>query len=221
MASLLRFRAGLLGRLLCGLLLAGGCPLAASTPGQSTWLDAVVAEVDGSVITASDVALARALSLFGLQPSLEPIRSGDIERIAEAWLEAREAARLRIEITLGEEEEAWRTAATRLGGEAALARWLEDSGIDEAWARRAVGSDLRRRRFIEVRFRAFAFVSEDQISEALGQGTHSGEARDRMRAVLIQEAVDRELSAWLEEVRSRGRIWRQTIPPEGIPLPFP
>ncbi|HSB69036.1 MAG TPA: hypothetical protein VLT62_06875 [Candidatus Methylomirabilis sp.] len=180
-----------------------------------------MAEVDGSVITASDVALARALSLLGLQPSVEPIRSGDIERMVDAWLEAREAARLRLEITPDEAGEAWRAAASRLGGEAALARWLEDSGIDEAWARRAVDADLRRRRFIDVRFRAFAFASEDQISEALGQGTHSGEARDRMRAVLVQDAVDRELSAWLEDARSRSRIWRQAVPPEGIPVPFP
>jgi hypothetical protein len=180
-----------------------------------------VADVDGAVITASDVALARALSLFDLQPSVEPIRSGDIVRIVDAWLLVREAARLHLEITPDEEAAAWRAAATRIGGEAALARWLNGSAIDEAWARRVVAWDLSRRRFVEVRFRAFAFISEDQISEALGKGTHSGEERNRMRAALVQAAVDRELSAWLEDVRSRSRIWRQTIPPEGIPLPFP
>jgi hypothetical protein len=179
-----------------------------------------VAEVDGAVITASDVALARDLSLFDLQPSAEPIRSGDIARIVDAWLLVREAARLRLEITPDEEAAAWRAAATRIEGEAALARWLKGSAIDEAWARRAVAWDLRRRRFVEVRFRAFAFVSEDQVSEALGRGDHGGAARDRLRAALVQAAVDRELSAWLQELRSRSRIWRQSIPPEGIPAPF-
>ncbi len=179
-----------------------------------------MAEVDGAVITASDVALARALSLFGLQPSVEPIRSDDIARIVDTWLMVREAARLRLEIAPDEEAAAWRGAAARLGGETALARWLKDSAIDEAWARRAVTWDLRRRRFVEVRFRAFAFVSEDQVSEELGRGEHGGAARDRVRAALVQTAVDRELSAWLQDLRSRSRIWRQTIPPGGIPVPF-
>ena len=192
MAPLFRFRARLLGRALCGLLLAASCLLAVPAPGLPAWLDGVVAEVDGAVITASDVALARALSLFDLQPSAEPIRSGDIARNVDAWLLVREAARLRLEITPDEEAAAWR----------------------------AVAWDLRRRRFVEVRFRAFAFVSEDQVSEALGRGDHGGAARDRLRAALVQSAVDRELSAWLQELRSRSRIWRQSIPPEGIPAPF-
>jgi len=219
-AHLLRFRTRLLGRLLGSLLLAGGCLLAAPAPGQTAWLDAVVAEVDGSVITASDVSLARALSLFGLQPSVEPIRSDDIARIVDAWLMVREAARLRLEIAPDEEAAAWRGAAAHLGGEAALTRWLKDSGIDEAWARRAVTWDLLRRRFVEVRFRAFAFISEDQVSEELGRGDHGGAARDRVRAALVQAAVDRELSAWLQDLLSRSRIWRQSVPPEGLPVPF-
>jgi hypothetical protein len=195
--------------------------LAAPAPALPAWLDAVVADVDGAVLTASDIALARALSLFGFAPSVEAIRPADVERLVDARLAVREAIRLRVPIAPEEEGEAWRDAATRVGGAGALARWLEEAAVDPAWAREAVRWDLVWRRFGEVRFQALAFVTEGEISDALGPGAHGPADRDRMRARLVREAALRELSAWLVETRSQARVVRPPLPPAGLPMPFP
>ena len=52
---------------LLGLLLAPGAPSAAPL------VDALIGVVDGKTVSASDVALARALGVFGFAPSTAPI----------------------------------------------------------------------------------------------------------------------------------------------------
>jgi hypothetical protein len=181
----------------------------------------VLAEVDGRTITASDVALARALGLFGVQPTDDPIRTADIERYADARLIEHEASRLGIAGTSQEAEAAWQAAALRLGGPDALASWLDGNGIEASWARRMIEADLRWQRFVDFRFRAFIFVSEADAAKALGPGPHSPEDRERVRARLRQEALHREMAQWLAEARGRARI--RILPLEGgeIPTTFP
>jgi hypothetical protein len=218
MATLLQHRSFvLIGRLVLGLAALLGPPPA----GAGTLVDAVAAEVNGEVVAASDIGLARALGLFGFSPSNDPIGPDDALRFIDALLVVQEAERLRIEGGPAEREAAWGQAADRAGGSTALAAWLREVGIAEAWARRLADRDLARRRFVEARFRAFAFVSEAQVAEALGPGDHSGAARERARAALAEEAAGRALAEWLAEARLRAEIRRPAIPPSGIPAPFP
>jgi hypothetical protein len=128
-----------------GVPLAGAGHAAASMPAPSagTVVDAVVGAVDATAITASDIALARALGLFGFTPSEEPIRTADVERYGAALVAALEASRLGIGPTLTELDEAWTALEARTGGAAALRAWLEAATIDAAWARRALEAHLR------------------------------------------------------------------------------
>jgi len=58
------------------------------------------------------------------------------------------------------------------------------AGLDEAWVKRLVEADLRGRRFVDVRFRAFVFVTEEDVTKALGPGPHTVDARERAVVVL-------------------------------------
>lgn len=220
MAALLRHRPGILRRLLRSLLAAAMLAAAPPAVAAPAFLDAVLADVNGAVITASDVAIDRALSLFGLTPSDAPIRPDDVERVVDARLIVDEATRLRIAPTPAEVDEAWRAAADRLEGIEALHRWVDRAGVDEAWVRTRVEADVRQRRFIEGRFRAFAFVTEDELTKTLGTVSPSPEAREKALTALREAAVAQELAAWLTEARARATIRHADIGSAGIPLPF-
>jgi len=180
------------------------------------FVDAVLAEVGGTLVTASDLALARALGLSGLLPSAGSIPDAEVERYLDAQLLSIEAARLAIEVSAEDVERAWQAALGR-----APAGWLEEAGIEPEWGRRLVEADLRRRRFVELRFRAFAFVTESEVSAALGPGPHDEETRRRVRERLEAEKVASELETWREEARRRTGVRRLPAGSGGVPDPLP
>ncbi len=194
---------------------------AAAGYAATTLLDAVLAEVNGTIIAASDVTIARALGLFGMQLSEAPIRAADVSLLVDAWLIDAEATRLQIAPSVDDVDEAWQVVAARVGGADALRRWLDQVGLDEAWVRKLVEADLRWQRFIDVRFRAFVFVPDEDVTRALGPGSHTLDARERAVRVLREEAVHRELAAWLADARSGAAIRTTGTEGAGLPLLFP
>jgi hypothetical protein len=180
------------------------------------FLDRVVAEIDSTPVPASDVAIARALGLFDLTPAPRAIEAMDVERYVDGWLLTREATRLGVVTTAEERAEAWAAAADRAGGQAVLEAWLRIADVDPAWARRLVDEDLMSRRFVEVRFRDLAFVSEAEVTAALGPGEA---AREAVRARLEGDAARRRLGEWLAETRGRSVIRR--LVDEGARIPDP
>jgi hypothetical protein len=205
---------------LSSLLVVGA--LAAPAPGcaSTAFLDAVLADVDRTIVTASDAAIARGLGLFGMEPSQTSIQTTDVQRLADAWLIDAEASRLQITPTPEDVEEAWHAIADRLGGMGALRSWLDQAGLDEAWVRKLVEADLRQRRFIDVRFRAFVFVTEEDVTQAIGPGPHAPETRERAVTTLRDAAATRELATWLADARARVVIRYADIGATGVPLPF-
>jgi hypothetical protein len=183
------------------------------------FVDRVVAEIDGALVTASDVAIARALGLFELNPTPRAIEATDVERYVDGRLLAREATRLGLETTADERTEAWATAAGRAGGQAILEAWLRTADVDPAWARRLVDDDLLGRRFVELRFRDLAFVSESEVTAAMGAGAHGEAAREAVRARLEGDAARRQLAEWLVETRTRSVI--RHLVDEGARVPDP
>ncbi len=175
-------------------------------------MDSVLAEVGSRPVTLSDVALARALGVLGLEPSAGPITDTELERYLEAQLALREATQLAVEVPAADVDRAW-----ELVGGAALAARLEAVGIEPAWARRLIEADLRVDRFVDLRFRAFAFVTEFDVDEALGPGSHDeatrARTRDRLRAAKVAEAF----ANWKEDVRRRISI--RQLP--GVTGPWP
>jgi hypothetical protein len=65
--------------------------LAWARPGEAVLIDAVVGAVGSTAVTASDIALARALGLFGFTPSEEPIGSADVDQYGAALVAVLEA----------------------------------------------------------------------------------------------------------------------------------
>src|SRR5262249_42269761 len=74
--------------------------VAAVAPGRTEvrFVDSVVAEVEGTEVTASDIALARALGLFGLVPAAGSLSAGEVDRYADGRLLVREATRIGVEV---------------------------------------------------------------------------------------------------------------------------
>ena len=200
-------------------LLSGG--LRSAGQAAESFLDAALASVDGRMIAASDVTIARALSLFGARPSDAPIGELDAERLVDARLIEREAVQLAIGGSPQEFDDAWRAAAERVGGMPALQIWIEHTGLTESWVRKLAEEDLRWRRFIDLRFRSFVFVSEDEVTQALGSGEHSPEVREGTRERLQTDATNRDLEAWLVEARQRATVRYAEFGKGGVPVPFP
>ncbi|HEY3065976.1 MAG TPA: hypothetical protein VGL09_09310 [Methylomirabilota bacterium] len=206
-------------RVIAGALLA---LLLATAPLRAADLvDAVVGEVEGRVATASDVALARALGLFGFTATNAAITPPDVDRLLDAWLVVAEAQRLGIGGGPDEVEAAWGTVAQRFGGAAALDAWLERVAVEAGRARAMVGDHSRWERFIEVRFREFAFVLPDDVTAALGAGVHSEAEQASARERLQAAETERRLAAWLADRRQRTTVQRVLYEGSTLPDPIP
>jgi len=178
-------------------------------------VDATLAVVADSLVSLSDVTLARALGLFHLETSDGPITDAEVERYLEGQLAVREAVQLDIQVPGADVERAWQAA----GGET-LARRLAALGLDPAWARRLIEADLRGRRFLDIRVRAFTFVTEADVEDALGDGPRDEATRAATRARLEAEAVARSLAEWREDARQRISVRRIPVGAGPWPPPF-
>ena len=169
-------------------------------------LDTLLAQVDSRTISASDVALARALGVFGFAPSSAPIVRADIDRYVDVLLILSEASKIGVEAEPAAIDAAWTGIAVRVGGEAALTQWLEDKAIDRDWARRLVEEDVVRSKFLDARFAAFIFPDEEAVNRELGPGSHDESARERVRERLVRQAAVEAQDKWLADARRRASI---------------
>ena len=192
-----------------------------SVRAEERFLDRLVAQVDGTVVTATDVALGRALGLFGLTPAADPLSLEEVQRYIDGQLLVREAGRIDVGVTPADDAEAWTAVTQRAGGEEALRRWLTTADVDPEWAHQLVAADIRMRRFVELRFRGLAFISETDLAAALGPGPHDEGAREAMRARLEGEAANRRLVEWLMEARTRASINPGVAKSGQLPDPLP
>jgi hypothetical protein len=186
----------------------------ASEAADGRLVDTVLAEIESRPVMLSDVALARALGVLGLTPAPGPITDADLGRYLDAQLAVREASQLAIEVSPADVDRAW-----ELSGGAALAERLAAVGIEPAWARRLLEADLLVARFVDLRFRDFAFVTDFDVDAALGPGSHDGATRARTRDRLRAEMVERAYTAWKDDARQRFPIRR--IPGANGPWPAP
>jgi hypothetical protein len=185
-------------------------------------VDVVLADVDGRVVTASDVALARALGLFGFAPAARgaPIDAADVDRLVGVELVLLEARRLGITATAGDVEAEWPLIAARFGSPPALEAWLDESAVERDWARRVAGDDIAWRRFVDARFRAFAFVAPADLAAALGPGPHDPAAEARAVERLRERQTQERLAAWIRERVAAARVRRLLGEGERVPSPF-
>jgi hypothetical protein len=196
-------------------------PAAPARGAAAVFVDAVLGTVEGRVVAASDIAVARALGLFGFTPSAAPIDAADVDRMLDASLLVAEAQQLDIGGSPEEVEAAWQAATERAGGPVALQRWLTDAGLEPGRVRSLVADHARWQHFIDARFRQFAFVLPEDLAGALGPGEHDPAAEERARERLRAEQAQREMTAWLRERAERAERRRLLQGDAQVPVPFP
>ena len=188
--------------------------------GSAAPIDTVLAQVGSRTISASDIALARALGVFGFSPSRSPITRADVDRYVDVLLILAEAARIGVEAEPAAMDAAWTAVAARAGGEAALTRWLEGQAIGRDWARHMVEEEVVRSRFLDARFAAFVFPNDEAVTRALGPGQHDDDARERVRDRLVREEAVAAQAKWLDDARKRASI-KILLPDSGsVATPF-
>jgi hypothetical protein len=183
-------------------------------------VDTLLAQVDARTISASDIALARALGVFDFAPSSSPITRTEVGRFVDVLLILAEAAKIGVEAEPAAVDTAWTAVATRAGGEAALTRWLEDKAIDRDWARLMVAEDIVKSKFLDARFAAFIFPDEETVTSELGPGQHDEDARERVREKLIRRAAVEAQAKWLDDARRRASIKILLPDPGSVAPPF-
>ena len=181
-------------------------------------IDTLLAQVDARTIAASDIALARALRVFGFPPSSAPITRTDVDRFVDVLLILAEAGKIGVEAEPAAVDTAWAAVVARAGGEAALTHWLEDKAIDRDWARVMVGEDIVKSKFLDARFAAFIFPDEETVTRELGPGQHDDDARERVRDRLIRQAAVEAQAKWLADARRRASI-KILLPDGGSVVP--
>lgn len=203
---------------LAALALFGALLGARTAPAQV--FDTLLAQVDSKTIASSDIALARALGIFGYEPTSAPIGRADIDRFVDILLILTEAGRIGLSVEPAQADQAWVAIAERAGGEAAFERWLGEHAIDRDWARRFVQDDLLRSKYFDERFAAFVFPEEDAVTRELGPGQHDEIERERARQKLIRAAALMAQAEWLQGARRRASI-KILLPDASMALPFP
>lgn len=203
---------------LAALALFGALLGARTAPAQV--FDTLLAQVDSKTIASSDIALARALGIFGYEPTSAPIGRADIDRFVDILLILTEAGRIGLSVEPAQADQAWVAIAERAGGEAAFERWLGEHAIDRDWARRFVQDDLLRSKYFDERFAAFVFPEEDAVTRELGPGQHDEIERERARQKLIRAAALKAQAEWLQGARRRASI-KILLPDASMALPFP
>jgi hypothetical protein len=192
----------------------------AAAAGAAPAVDVLLAQVEVRTIAASDIALARGLSVLGFTPSTGPIEPRDVDRFVDVLLILDEAGRIGLSVDQADVERAWAATVARVGSETRLERWLGTYGIDPAWARRLVEDDVLRARFFEARFAAFVFVGDEEVTRALGPGEHDEATRERTREEIARSAAEKAQAEWLVAARRRANI-RLLLDGRAVEPPFP
>lgn len=206
--------------LLC-IALSDSGPAAVSGQGGGIRLDRLLAEVNGRVITLSDLELARDLNavlMFGRGRPPSGMRE-ELERLIDQELLRRELERFGMEEEEGGYVQArmdeLRKGYAEIGGLPTLLRRL---GLQETELVDYLRLQAKLLRFIDRRFKPFVTVGEDEIVSYYEQSFSrrlrdaglpvppAAEAAEEIRSVLVEEKVNAALDEWLRNARSASRI---------------
>jgi len=89
----------------------------------------------------------------------------------------------------------------------------------EPVARRLVGEDIVKAKFLDARFAAFVFPDDDAITRELGPGEHDETAREQARERLVRQVASEAQATWLADARRRASI--RILLPAGSSVPPP
>jgi hypothetical protein len=188
---------------------------------QAREVDRLLAAVNGKVITAGDLALARnlnALVLFGnTGPEADPELA--LSRLIDLELLHQELSNFPMapadEQTVQQRMEELRQGYAEIGGISVLLRRL---GLQEAELESYVRLQTSIMRFVDLRFRPFVTVEPEEI-DAYFRNTlvpklrNSGavvpaleEIASQIEAILVEQKVNESLDHWIKEARGHSRL---------------
>jgi hypothetical protein len=184
-------------------------------------INRLLAAVNGKVITAGDVGLSHSLNEI-LMPGNATAKMSDedeIQRLIDLEILRQEMENF-PDVTGVEEQvesrmEALRKSYDEDGGLAAVQQKL---GLQESELRSYLRLQVSALRLIDLRFRPFVSVTEDEIEEyyrtkLLPQTRASGAdepaleaVSSKIRTILTEEKVNSSLNQWLQDTRRHSKI---------------
>ncbi len=188
----------------------------AFTSSQPELVDRIVAIIDRDVVTLSEAEQAAGfLELRGI----DNVELADVvERLIEARLIERDVLRF-TDDPLPEERVLEAVASLReaFGTEDAFEAMLTERSVSE----QELFSELRRQltvtRYLERRFRALAYVTEEEIQsffdaevipELPAERAPTLEEVDQIRRILEEQKFNERVEQWLDGLKQRARIRR-------------
>ncbi len=177
-------------------------------------IDRILAVVNGSVITLSDVEGARR---FGLIAAEQGDLRGAVERVIDRRLALVEVERYAPpEPPASRIDEAVAAARARFTSESAFAAALAETGMTAAHLRRQVRDDLRLRAYEQQRF-GFALAPTEEETLAYFRANPDrfrrggalpayDDARAEVRAAMIAEKRTQAIREWIDGLRRRAGI---------------
>lgn len=202
---------------LLSVLAFGAALLLGVSPARAELVDRIVAIVDRDVVLLSEAEQAQAVSRVrtGEDVSLTDIVDRQIEaRLVEREVERFTGDPIPAELIDG----AFDDVRSRFASEADFDEMLGSAGLAAADLRLALSRQLAIARYLERRFRALSFVSDDEVQayyrdELPGRiGPESppplSEVSDLIRRLLEERKFNQRVEDWIESLESRARIKR-------------
>lgn len=189
---------------------------------RSEIIDRIAVTIDRQPITESQLLEELRVTAFlnGEKPDLSPAnKRRTADRLVEQTLIRRE-----MELThfagpeRAESEDALKAVRSRFADQAGFERELKAYGIDAAELDRALARQAAVLRFIELRFRPQVQVQEAEVRQYYEtvylaecrrkqlRPASFEEARAQCEEALAQQRVDKQVDAWLADVKGRSRI---------------
>lgn len=208
--------------LLLALVLAASPALGqGAAAGETELVDRVLAVVDEDPILESELQQVVALGLAAPEEDEEDeaFRRRLLDRMIEQKLRFHEIDRYGFaEVPLEEVEEQFDTLRTEMGGGDAMARKLEQLGLDETGVRQLLARQLMVLIYVEERLgprvligleEIQAYYDETLVPEMRSRGEEVppvAEIREDIRELLRQRRLDDEIELWTEELRLEADI---------------
>lgn len=209
-------RAG--GRLPRGWLAAPAVCLAAALwalpAAAQTWFDALVAEVNGQPVLASDLVVEDALYGKGRAFAAMDVATREVllTRLIQRRLLLAEAERFGVaKPAAADVDEAVQALRDRLGSRPA--------GLDPAALRAVVQARLWADDFVDARIRAFVFIRDADVEQAMASRPPPADEAARaaleaqVRGELATREANRRLARYLSRLEGRATIRRYLAPP--------
>ena len=179
-------------------------------------VDRIVAIIDRDVIMLSEAE--QAMWLVELRTEDDASLRDVVERLIEARLIEREVARFTDAPVADElvEQKLERVRSSFPSGEAFDAK-LSSSGLSEEELRSEVRRQLTVNRYLERRFRALTYVTDDDIQsyfagevlpELPDERGPTLEEIDRIRRILEEQRFNERVDQWIDGLKERLRIRR-------------